>query len=201
MATYRRDKDDRFRDWDDTHTWRRESEQPTPLLCRPSYSTGLPAVGFTLRVNTPSVRFTLPGHRRDSSVQRVFSRISRASRSPGHDFHTHTSLLCPPVMFEHAGQTLGSVMPEDASATKVLRTVADRIHARDPDDLAEFPTLRGWFSSLFADTAPGSTKSERLPTVFSATARMRYCSMEICTTTTCCAAHKGAGSRSIRKVS
>lgn len=55
-------------------------------------------------------------------------------------------------VLEYAGQTLRSVIPEDTAATRVLCSVADQLHSRNPENLDDFPTLRRWFSSLFADT-------------------------------------------------
>lgn len=58
------------------------------------------------------------------------------------------------IVLERAGQTLRSLVTEDASATQVLCDAAQRLHAHSPKDLDGFPTLRTWFSSLFDDTRP-----------------------------------------------
>jgi streptomycin 6-kinase len=58
------------------------------------------------------------------------------------------------IVLERAGETLRSLVSDDVTATQVLCEVADRLHRHSPADLDGFPTLRKWFSSLFADTAP-----------------------------------------------
>ncbi len=58
------------------------------------------------------------------------------------------------IVLERAGPTLRSVVADDATATHVLCDVAGRLHGHSPAGHDEFPTLRGWFSSLFADTTP-----------------------------------------------
>lgn len=58
------------------------------------------------------------------------------------------------IVLERAGRTLRSLVTDDAQATRVLCAAADRLHTHSPASLAEFPALRGWFSSLFADTSP-----------------------------------------------
>jgi streptomycin 6-kinase len=58
------------------------------------------------------------------------------------------------IVLERAGQTLRSLVIEDGAATRVLCDVADRLHRHSPTHLDEFPTLRTWFRSLFADTTP-----------------------------------------------
>jgi streptomycin 6-kinase len=58
------------------------------------------------------------------------------------------------IVLERAGATLRSLVTEDSAATRALCAVAETLHTHSPEDLAEFPTLRNWFSSLFADTRP-----------------------------------------------
>lgn len=58
------------------------------------------------------------------------------------------------LVLERAGCTLQSLITNDAVATQVLCTVAGRLHAQSPEQLDEFPNLRSWFSSLFADATP-----------------------------------------------
>jgi streptomycin 6-kinase len=58
------------------------------------------------------------------------------------------------IVLERAGQTLRSLVRDDASATEVLCDTAQRLHINNPKDLDGFPSLRTWFSSLFADTRP-----------------------------------------------
>ena len=58
------------------------------------------------------------------------------------------------ILLERAGQTLHSLVTDDASATQVLCDAAHRLHTNSPTDLDDFPTLQTWFSSLFGDTTP-----------------------------------------------
>ena len=58
------------------------------------------------------------------------------------------------ILLERAGQTLHSLVTDDASATQVLCDAAHRLHTNSPTDLDGFPTLQTWFSSLFGDTTP-----------------------------------------------
>lgn len=58
------------------------------------------------------------------------------------------------VVLERAGQTLRSLVTDDAEATRVLCAAADRLHTQSPKDINEFLALRSWFSPLFSDTAP-----------------------------------------------
>lgn len=58
------------------------------------------------------------------------------------------------MVFERAGNTVNSAVTDDAVATQVLCSTADRLHAASPENLEAFPGLRSWFSSLFADTTP-----------------------------------------------
>jgi streptomycin 6-kinase len=56
------------------------------------------------------------------------------------------------ILLERAGQTLRSLVTDDASATQVMCDAAHRLHTNSPKDLDDFPTLKTWFSSLFGDT-------------------------------------------------
>ena len=58
------------------------------------------------------------------------------------------------IVAERAGQTLRSLVTDDASATQVLCDAAHHLHTNSPKDLDDFPTLQTWFSSLFGDTTP-----------------------------------------------
>jgi streptomycin 6-kinase len=58
------------------------------------------------------------------------------------------------IVLERAGRTVRSSVAEDAAATQVLCEVAQRLHTHSPNSPDGFPTLRTWFSSLFADTRP-----------------------------------------------
>jgi streptomycin 6-kinase len=58
------------------------------------------------------------------------------------------------ILLERAGQTLRSLVIDDASATQVLCDAAQRLHTNSPRDLDGFPTLQTWFSSLFDDATP-----------------------------------------------
>jgi len=58
------------------------------------------------------------------------------------------------ILLERAGNTLRSLVTDDASATQVLCVAAQRLHANRPKDLDGFPTLRTWFCSLFDDARP-----------------------------------------------
>lgn len=58
------------------------------------------------------------------------------------------------MLFERAGRSLRSIVTDDAVATQKLCAVADRLHRHSPRHLDGFPSLRGWFSALFADTNP-----------------------------------------------
>ncbi|MGH7918781.1 MAG: aminoglycoside phosphotransferase family protein [Candidatus Dormibacteraceae bacterium] len=58
------------------------------------------------------------------------------------------------MVLERAGATLRSSVADDIAATQVLCAVARRLHAHTPTGLQEFPALRRWFASLFADTTP-----------------------------------------------
>lgn len=58
------------------------------------------------------------------------------------------------IVLERVGHTLRSMASDDVHATQVLCAVADRLHAHSGEGLDDFPPLRIWFSSLFADTSP-----------------------------------------------
>lgn len=58
------------------------------------------------------------------------------------------------IVLERAGRTLRSVVSHDIEATRIICAVADRLHRHRVEGLEDFPTLRVWFSSLFADTSP-----------------------------------------------
>lgn len=58
------------------------------------------------------------------------------------------------IVLERAGGTLRATESNDAAVTHVLCAVAAELHAHSPDDHSGFPSLRSWFSSLFADETP-----------------------------------------------
>lgn len=58
------------------------------------------------------------------------------------------------IVLERAGSTLRSTVADDPAATRVLCAVARRLHAHEPTELGQFPSLRAWFSALFANSQP-----------------------------------------------
>jgi streptomycin 6-kinase len=58
------------------------------------------------------------------------------------------------ILLERVGETLRSLVTDDASATQVLCDAAQRLHGNSPKDLSGFPTLHTWFSSLFRASTP-----------------------------------------------
>lgn len=58
------------------------------------------------------------------------------------------------MVLERLGATLRSRVTDDTAATRALCAVAARLHSHTPESLTEFPSLPGWFASLFADTSP-----------------------------------------------
>lgn len=58
------------------------------------------------------------------------------------------------MVLERVGRTLRASTTKDATATRVVCTVADTLHAQSLGGTEDFPTLQRWFSSLFSDTTP-----------------------------------------------